>query len=62
MKALVYTNHETLTYKKEKNIVKIINLILDNYTAYRLSIKLKIICHYFYLTGMLQYLKTCNRI
>ena len=41
MKALVYTNHETLTYKKEKNIVKIINLILDNYTAYRLNINLK---------------------
>ena len=45
-----------------KNIVKIINLILDNYTAYSFSIKLKIICHYFYLTGMLQYLKICNRI
>ena len=58
MKALVYTNHETLTYKKEKNIVKIINLILDNYTAYRLGIKLIIICHYFYSIEMQKFLKT----
>ena len=34
------------SFGRKKNIVKIINLILDNYTEYRLSIKLKILEKY----------------